>query len=128
MLRSGLDYFQLEHFDLLIVENVGNLVCPANFKLGTHKNILISSIPEGDDKPYKYPGMFRGVDILILNKFDLLPYVSFNMNSFISGVKMLNSNVVIIPLSCVNGDGIDMWTTWIKSQININKNLSVHGG
>ena len=80
MLRGALNELPLEEIDLLIVENVGNLICPASFKLGTHMNILIASIPEGDDKPYKYPGMYRGVDALIVNKVDLLPYIPFKMD------------------------------------------------
>jgi hydrogenase nickel incorporation protein HypB len=77
MLQDALSQLNLEQIDLLIVENVGNLVCPASFQLGTHKSVLIASIPEGDDKPYKYPGMYRGVDALAINKIDLLPYVPF---------------------------------------------------
>ena len=81
MLRNALDQLgDLSPFDLLIVENVGNLVCPAAFQLGTHKSVLVASIPEGDDKPYKYPGMYRDVDALIINKIDLLPYIPFNMD------------------------------------------------
>ncbi|MCX6067393.1 MAG: hydrogenase nickel incorporation protein HypB, partial [Chloroflexi bacterium] len=79
MLQSALPQLDLNQIDLLIVENVGNLVCPAEFQLGTHKSILVASIPEGDDKPYKYPGMYRGVDAVVINKIDLLPYVPFRM-------------------------------------------------
>jgi hydrogenase nickel incorporation protein HypB len=76
MLQQALNQLDLRQFDLLMVENVGNLVCPASFKLGTHKSILVASVPEGDDKPYKYPGMYRGVDALIINKIDcLLPNI-----------------------------------------------------
>jgi len=87
MLRGALDQLDLTQFDLLIVENVGNLVCPASFKLGTHKSILVASVPEGDDKPYKYPGMYRGVDALVINKIDLLPYINFRMDYFQRGVE-----------------------------------------
>ena len=90
MLKDGLQQLPLAEIDLLIVENVGNLVCPAAFSLGTHLNVLIASIPEGDDKPYKYPAIYRGVDVLIINKIDLLPYVRFNMDYFRQGVEMLN--------------------------------------
>ena len=86
MLHGALEQLDLTQFDLLIVENVGNLVCPASFKLGTHKSVLVASIPEGDDKPYKYPGMYRGVDVLVINKIDLLPYVPFRMDYFEHGV------------------------------------------
>jgi len=113
MLRGALEQLDLTQFDLLIVENVGNLVCPANFKLGTHKTILVASIPEGDDKPYKYPGTYRGVDALVINKIDLLPYVPFKMDYFQQGVQVLNPNVVTFPLSCTTGEGLDAWVNWL---------------
>lgn len=113
MLRGALDQLDLPQFDLLIVENVGNLVCPANFKLGTHKTVLIASIPEGDDKPYKYPGAYRGVDALVINKIDLLPYVPFRMDYFQRGVQVLNPGVVTFPLSCTTGEGLDGWVNWL---------------
>ena len=86
MIGSALDQLDLNAVDLLVVENVGNLVCPAGWKLGTHRNVLIASIPEGDDKPYKYPGMYHNVQTLVINKIDLLPYVPFNMDFFHPGV------------------------------------------
>ncbi|GAB1470786.1 hydrogenase nickel incorporation protein HypB [Chloroflexota bacterium] len=113
MLRGALDQLDLTQFDLLIVENVGNLVCPANFKLGTHKTVLVASIPEGDDKPYKYPGTYRGVDALIINKIDLLPYVDFRMDYFTQGVQVLNPNVATFPLSCRTGEGLNAWADWL---------------
>jgi hydrogenase nickel incorporation protein HypB len=113
MLRSALEQLDLAQFDLLIVENVGNLVCPANFKLGTHKTVLVASIPEGDDKPYKYPGTYRGVDALVINKIDLLPYVPFKMDYFQQGVQVLNPNVTTFPLSCTTGEGLDAWVNWL---------------
>lgn len=119
MLRSALEQLELTQFELLIVENVGNLVCPASFKLGTHKSILIASIPEGDDKPYKYPGMYRGVDALIVNKMDLLPYVPFNMDYFRKGVEVLNPGLVTFPLSCKTGEGMDAWTDWLVGQVKV---------
>ena len=103
----------LTQFDLLIVENVGNLVCPANFKLGTHKTVLVASVPEGDDKPYKYPGTYRGVDALVVNKIDLLPYVDFRMDYFTQGVQVLNPNVTTFPLSCRTGEGLQAWVEWL---------------
>lgn len=117
MLRGALDQLTLSQFDLLIVENVGNLVCPASFKLGTHKSILIASIPEGDDKPYKYPGMYRGVDVLIINKIDLLPYVNFRMDYFERGVEALNPGVTTFPLSCRTGEGMDAWVDWLIQNV-----------
>ncbi|MBN8658644.1 MAG: hydrogenase nickel incorporation protein HypB [Anaerolineae bacterium] len=113
MLRGALDQLDLTQFDLLIVENVGNLVCPANFKLGTHKTVLVASVPEGDDKPYKYPGTYRGVDALVVNKIDLLPYVDFRMDYFTQGVQVLNPNVTTFPLSCRTGEGLQAWVEWL---------------
>ncbi len=113
MLRGALEQLDLTQFDLLIVENVGNLICPANFKLGTHKTVLVASIPEGDDKPYKYPGTYRGVDALIINKIDLLPYVEFRMDYFERGVQVLNPGVTTFPLSCRTGEGLDAWISWL---------------
>ena len=117
MLRGALDQLTLSQFDLLIVENVGNLVCPASFKLGTHKSVLIASIPEGDDKPYKYPGMYRGVDVLIINKIDLLPYVNFRMDYFERAVEALNPGVTTFPLSCRTGEGMDAWVDWLIQNV-----------
>ena len=113
MLQQALNQLDLMQFDLLIVENVGNLVCPASFKLGTHKSILIASVPEGDDKPYKYPGMYRGVHALVVNKIDLLPYTPFKMDYFQRGVEALNPGVITFPVSCRTGEGIDAWIDWI---------------
>jgi hydrogenase nickel incorporation protein HypB len=113
MLFGALEQLDLTQFDLLIVENVGNLVCPANFKLGTHKTVLVASVPEGDDKPYKYPGTYRGVDALVVNKIDLLPYVNFRMDYFTQGVQVLNPGVTTFPLSCRTGEGLDKWVEWL---------------
>lgn len=117
MLHGALDQLDLAQFDLLIVENVGNLVCPAEFRLGTHKSVLIASVPEGDDKPYKYPGMYRGVDALVVNKIDLLPYVPFKMDFFQRGVEALNPGIVTFPLSCRTGEGLDAWLDWILQNV-----------
>jgi hydrogenase nickel incorporation protein HypB len=117
MLHAALPQIDLRHTDLLIVENVGNLICPASFQLGTHKSVLIASIPEGDDKPYKYPGMYRGVDALVLNKIDLLPYVPFDMDYFLRGVEVLNPGIATFKLSCRTGDGLDSWLDWLSAQV-----------
>ncbi len=117
MLSGALEELDLGAIDLLIVENVGNLVCPANFQLGTHKSVLIASIPEGDDKPYKYPGMYRGVDALVINKTDLLPYVPFDMEYFRRGVETLNPGVVSFPLSCRTGEGMEAWLNWVSESV-----------
>ena len=117
MLKGGIEQLPLDEIDLLIVENVGNLICPAAFSLGTHLNVLIASIPEGDDKPYKYPAIYRGVDVLIVNKIDLLPYVPFKMDYFKQGVEMLNPGLVTFPISCATGEGVDAWANWLKQKV-----------
>ena len=121
MLRNALMELDLDEFDLLLVENVGNLICPASFKLGTDKNVLIASIPEGDDKPYKYPAMYQDVDALIINKIDLLPYVKFNMEYFQKGVQMLNPDLITFPVSCTTGEGIEDWVNWVVEHIKEKK-------
>ena len=113
MIAQALDQLTLDELDLLIVENVGNLICPASFQLGTHLNILVASVAEGDDKPYKYPGIYSGVDALVINKIDLLPHVDFSMERFRMGVELLNSGVISFPLSCRSGEGIDTWINWL---------------
>jgi hydrogenase nickel incorporation protein HypB len=118
MLRDALATVDLYEIELLIVENVGNLICPANFKLGTHLSILVASVPEGDDKPYKYPGMYKDVDALVINKIDLLPYVEFNLDYFKQGVEILNPGLVSFPLSCRTEEGLDTWITWILNLTN----------
>jgi len=118
MVNEALPRINLNEIDFLIVENVGNLVCPASFQLGTHTNVLVASIPEGDDKPYKYPGMYRGVDALIINKIDLLPYVDFRMDYFKRGVEMLNPGLITFPLSCRNQEGIHDYLDWLRVQIS----------
>jgi len=120
MVRKGMDALDLSSIELLIIENVGNLVCPAAFRLGEHKNIVVSSIPEGDDKPYKYPNIYRGLDALVLNKVDLLPYVDFNIEYFKAGISALNPGVEIFELSCKTGTGLDHWKEWILQQIETN--------
>jgi hydrogenase nickel incorporation protein HypB len=117
MLQSALDELVLEQYDFLLIENVGNLVCPSSFQLGTHKSILVASIPEGDDKPYKYPGMYSGVDVVIINKIDLLPYVPFRIDYFRKGIDQLNPGVEIITLSCQTEEGLDTWIDWVRSHI-----------
>jgi hydrogenase nickel incorporation protein HypB len=117
MLQAGIAQLPLDQLDLIIVENVGNLVCPASFQLGTHASILIASVPEGDDKPYKYPGIYRGLQALILNKTDLLPYVPFNLDYFRKGVEVLNPGLEFFPLSCRTEEGLNAWTDWIKRRV-----------
>ncbi len=117
MLKAGILQLPLDSLDLVIVENVGNLICPAAFNLGTHINLLVASIPEGDDKPYKYPNIYRGLDVLIINKTDLLPYIDFNMDYFRQGVEILNPGLTTFAVSCKTGQGIDAWAKWISQRI-----------
>ena len=117
MVSQALEQIPLEEIDLLIVENVGNLICPASFALGTHHNVLIASVPEGDDKPYKHPRMYSGVDALVINKIDLMPYIEFDMDRFREGVEILNEGVDTFPISCKTGDGLEAWIDWVRSGI-----------
>jgi hydrogenase nickel incorporation protein HypB len=117
MLSQALEVLDLDSVNLLIVENVGNLICPVNFQLGTHKSVLIASVPEGDDKPYKYPGMYQGVDALVINKVDLLPYIDFDMTYFRRGVEVLNPNLVTFAVSCKTGEGVDLWIDWLRQAV-----------
>jgi hydrogenase nickel incorporation protein HypB len=118
MLADALPALPLQELNLVVVENVGNLVCPANFQIGTHLNVLIASIPEGDDKPYKYPSMYRGMQVLIINKIDLLPYVPFDMDYFKKGVEALNPGVAVFPVSCKTGENMDAWVDWLVKKVN----------
>jgi hydrogenase nickel incorporation protein HypB len=117
MVAGGMQQLPLENIDLMIIENVGNLVCPAAFDLGTDINVLIASVPEGDDKPYKYPAIYRGLDVLILNKMDLLPYIKFRPDYFKQGVEMLNPGLTTFPVSCTSGEGIQQWLDWIETRV-----------
>ncbi len=117
MLQNALPKIDLAHTDVLIIENVGNLICPANFKLGNHLNVLVASVPEGDDKPYKYPPMYRGVQGLVLNKIDLLPYFDFDMDYFRKGVEALNPGLAFFPVSAKTGEGMDAFIAWIREQV-----------
>jgi hydrogenase nickel incorporation protein HypB len=114
MVRTSLDELPLADLDLLVVENVGNLICPASFRLGTHFNVLVASLPEGDDKPFKYPTMYRGVDLVLLNKVDLAAHLDFDEDRFREGVRALNEEVDILPISCRTGEGLETWVEWVK--------------
>ena len=118
MVRDGMAQLPLAALDLLIIENVGNLVCPAHFKLGAHRTVLVASVPEGDDKPYKYPGSYHGVDALVLNKIDLLPYVPFRAEHFWRDVQALNPAAARFELSCQTGAGLQAWLAWLTAQVN----------
>jgi hydrogenase nickel incorporation protein HypB len=117
MFQSAMAQLPLAELGLLIVENVGNLVCPASFKLGVHRSVLIASVPEGDDKPYKYPVMYRGVDALVLNKMDVLAAFEFDVDYFRRGVEALNPGLAFFPLSCKTGEGLESWLAWLREEI-----------
>lgn len=113
MLRAALPELPLAAIDLLFVENVGNLVCTANFALGTHLNVVVASAPEGHDKPYKYPGMFAAADAVVLNKADLLQVFEFDLAMFRRGVAMINPDAPIFVASSRTGMGLDEWVAWL---------------
>lgn len=118
MTRQGLEGLGTENVDFVILENVGNLVCPAEFDTGASKNAMILSIPEGDDKPLKYPLMFSIVDVLLVNKMDAADYFEFDLEAVKARVKKLNPNIKVIPISAKNGYGIGEWVDWIRAQVN----------
>jgi len=121
MIENALNNLPLEELDLLIIENVGNLICPAEFYLGEHRRVVISSLPEGDDKPYKYPLMFTEADVVLVNKLDLLPHLDFQVSHFCEGVTRLNPTVKIFQVSCKTGEGLEQWFSWLLAQIKDNK-------
>jgi len=116
MTENALNNLPLEDIDLLLIENVGNLICPAGFALGEHKRVILLSLPEGDDKPYKYPTMFSGADVVLINKIDLLPLLEFDIASFTNAVSGLNPNVKIFQVSCKTGQGLEGWFSWLQEQ------------
>ena len=117
MVESGVNNLPLEETDLLFIENVGNLICPNGFTLGEDRRILIASLPEGDDKPLKYPAMFADTDVVLLNKTDLQPHLDFNFDAFHKAVTSLNPDVIIFPISCKTGEGIEAWFSWLESAV-----------
>ncbi len=121
MMLGVLPRLDLSRIDLLIVENVGNLICPASFDLGTDASAVIASVPEGDDKPYKYPTMYRGADVLLLNKIDYLAMQEFNVDYFQRGVEALNDGVAFFPVSRRTGEGLDAWYDWLRERVRQKK-------
>jgi len=116
MVRGSFDQLPLDNLDLLLIENVGNLICPTDFALGEALKVMIPSVPEGDDKPYKYPAMFAAVDAIVVNKIDLLPYVEFDLTAFHKLVTGLNPNVRVFEVSCKTGQGMETWAAWLAAQ------------
>ena len=122
MVESALNSLPLEDTDLMLIENVGNLICPNAFSLGEDKRVMISSLPEGDDKPLKYPAMFADSDVILLNKIDLQPHLEFNVDGFKKTVINLNQDAIIFPISCKTGAGMKDWFAWLESTVKGKKN------
>ena len=120
-LEPALKKLPLETIDLLLIENVGNLICPSEFILGEHRRVVISSLPEGDDKPTKYPMIFTDADVVLINKLDLLPYLDFDISAFRRAVEGLNPKVKVFQLSCKTGVGIESWCSWLLNEFNAHK-------
>ena len=119
MTAQGLEGLEVGDLDLAILENVGNLVCPAEFDTGAVKNAMILSVPEGHDKPLKYPLMFSICDVVLINKIDVLPYFDFDMEACKEYIKMRNPKAKIIPICARTGEGINEWTEWLKEQVSL---------
>ena len=117
MTRQGIEGLGTENIDLAVLENVGNLVCPAEFDTGASKNVMILSVPEGDDKPLKYPLMFSICDALLINKLDVLPYFDFNLDACRERAQKLNPNIKVIPICAKNGEGMEEWIQWLKNEV-----------
>ena len=117
MTRQGLEGLGTEDVDLAILENIGNLVCPAEFDTGAVKNAMILSVPEGDDKPLKYPLMFSICDVLLVNKIDVAPYFNFSLEKCIERVHKLNPNMKVFPISALKKEGIEPWAQWLRDEV-----------
>ncbi|NLK76134.1 MAG: hydrogenase nickel incorporation protein HypB [Clostridiales bacterium] len=117
MTKQGILGLGTEEIDLAILENVGNLVCPAEFDTGSSKNAMILSVPEGDDKPLKYPLMFTICDVLLVNKIDVMEYFDFDLKACEERAKKLNPNIKVIPISAKTGEGIEEWAQWLREQV-----------
>ena len=123
MTYRALSNLPLQDIELLFIENVGNLICTAEFALGAHRKVLVSSTPEGDDKPFKYPLMFHKVDIVLINKIDLLPHLKFDIQAYSQAIKGINEKAEIFQISCATGQGMQQWLSWLQNQMRFFKNL-----
>lgn len=129
MISRALKSLPLEDIDLLLIENVGNLICPSEFILGEHRRVVISSLPEGDDKPTKYPMIFADADAVIINKLDLLPYLDFDILAFRHAAEGLNAKVKFFELSCKTSMGIENWCSWLLNEVETNaRKITNKGG
>jgi len=121
MINKALAAWAGERFDLLLIENVGNLVCPTSYDLGEERKIVLLSVTEGEDKPLKYPGAFFKSKVMILNKTDLLPYVPFDMQTARDNARRINPDIEIFETSCTTGQGLDAWNSWLRLQLVLNQ-------
>jgi hydrogenase nickel incorporation protein HypB len=117
MVRSAVEHLDLEALDLLFVENVGNLICPSNYRLGDETAVVVASVPEGFDKPHKYPGIFARADVVLLNKWDMAEVFDFDLAFFTRGVRMVNPEAVILPVSARTGEGMEAWMQWLQNRL-----------
>lgn len=117
MTKRGMDQFQIQDLDLLFLENIGNLVCPAEFDVGASKRVMILSVPEGHDKPLKYPLMFQVSDLCLVNKIDTMEIFDFDYEQFVKNAHMQNPNITILPVSSKTGEGIQEWINWLEKQM-----------
>lgn len=124
MVNSVLDHLNLENLDLIVIENVGNLVCPAEFNIGEDVKVTVLSITEGEDKPLKYPLIFKQASAVILNKVDLLPYTSFDMQSAMKDIMSISPETALLQVSCRTGEGLDHWYDWLKKQVQMKQSRS----
>lgn len=119
MVARALEGLNLDELDVVLIENVGNLVCPAEFEVGEHAKAMVASVTEGEDKPLKYPVMFRSVEVCVVNKIDLLPYLDFDMDLFLKNLRQVNPDVKVIPMSTKTGEGVEEWMQWLSSQSGV---------
>jgi hydrogenase nickel incorporation protein HypB len=119
MVRAAVEHLDLDDIDVLFIENVGNLICPANYQLGADRNVVVASVSEGHDKPYKYPGIFATADVVILNKADLIDVFEFDVALFERGVRLVNAHAPIIHVSCRTGSGVDTWVAWLRANVAV---------
>lgn len=117
MIQKALDTLDLHSIDLILIENIGNLVCTADFDLGAHWNAVILSVPEGDDKPYKYPVLFVEADVVLVNKIDVLPWFDFKLDTFPETIGSLNPAARVFPVSAKTGEGMECWFSWIEERL-----------
>lgn len=117
MTKQGIDELEVEGLEVLFLENIGNLICPVGYDTGAMKNVAILSVPEGDDKPLKYPKIFTKVDVLIVNKIDVMPYFDFDMALLEERVRKLNNDIKIIPISAKTGEGVEAWVQWVRKEV-----------